>query len=248
VKREKHRQRWLETAGNQCDGGFGWKRPIMGFLKFFQISFSTQFQLQLEVQDKNSEFWGSKSMNEVYSTTTNHVDKRMNLPEEYRVFLEEQGVEVEEVYAGYHHQGRARGAFAGDLETPEMEMEETASKRSNAVPQRYFTILPAYRSEGTIERLQKDICQSQDDHDQLERHDVLNNIKHVPFCRDFFMLAGTTRISQCTAFREGKMLCMDLSSALAVYALQVEQDDHVLDICCAPGIFRFQDLLIVHPM
>lgn len=28
---------------------------------------------------------------------------------------------------------------------------------------------------------------------------------------------------------------MDLSSGIAVYALDVQPGDHVLDICCAPG-------------
>ncbi|KAI9286261.1 S-adenosyl-L-methionine-dependent methyltransferase [Umbelopsis sp. AD052] len=44
-----------------------------------------------------------------------------------------------------------------------------------------------------------------------------------------------TRIVDIPAYRENKIFGIDLSSGLAVLALQVQPNDHVLDLCCAPG-------------
>jgi hypothetical protein len=40
------------------------------------------------------------------------------------------------------------------------------------------------------------------------------------------------------SYRENKIFGIDLSSGLAVLALQVQPNDHVLDLCCAPGILQ----------
>jgi len=51
----------------------------------------------------------------------------------------------------------------------------------------------------------------------------------------FFELPGNSNISNSQAYRQGKIFGMDLGSALAVRALDVQPNDQVLDLCCAPG-------------
>ncbi|KAL9546028.1 hypothetical protein MBANPS3_006863 [Mucor bainieri] len=45
----------------------------------------------------------------------------------------------------------------------------------------------------------------------------------------------TQRISDIPAYKEHAIFGIDLSSAIAVEALEVQKDDQVLDLCCAPG-------------
>ncbi|RIB04716.1 S-adenosyl-L-methionine-dependent methyltransferase [Gigaspora rosea] len=51
----------------------------------------------------------------------------------------------------------------------------------------------------------------------------------------FFGLDGNCRIVDCKAYKEGKIFGIDLSSGIAVYALDIRPNDHILDLCCAPG-------------
>ncbi|CAG8756975.1 9154_t:CDS:2, partial [Acaulospora morrowiae] len=51
----------------------------------------------------------------------------------------------------------------------------------------------------------------------------------------FYGLDGRSRIVDCTAYKEGKIFGIDLSSGIAVCALDIQPDDHILDLCCAPG-------------
>ncbi|CAG8520474.1 4321_t:CDS:2 [Paraglomus occultum] len=61
----------------------------------------------------------------------------------------------------------------------------------------------------------------------------------------FFRLDGNAKIVGCQAYKDGKIYGIDLSSAIAVYALDLEKGDHVLDLCCAPGakLCMISDLL-----
>ncbi|KAI8987720.1 S-adenosyl-L-methionine-dependent methyltransferase [Mycotypha africana] len=43
------------------------------------------------------------------------------------------------------------------------------------------------------------------------------------------------RISDIPAYKERSIFGIDVSSAIAVKALQIEKDDQILDMCCAPG-------------
>ncbi|KAF7729681.1 hypothetical protein EC973_004054 [Apophysomyces ossiformis] len=43
------------------------------------------------------------------------------------------------------------------------------------------------------------------------------------------------RLVDISAYKHHKVFGIDLSSAIAVEALEIEKDDHVLDLCCAPG-------------
>lgn len=43
------------------------------------------------------------------------------------------------------------------------------------------------------------------------------------------------QFSTSNLYQEGKILPMDLSSGLAVNLLDIKSNDHVLDLCCAPG-------------
>ncbi|KAJ2831473.1 hypothetical protein GGI24_001567 [Coemansia furcata] len=56
------------------------------------------------------------------------------------------------------------------------------------------------------------------------------------------------RLSQISAYKNGDIVGMDVSSGIAALALSVEPGDNVLDLCCAPGakLLLLADLLENH--
>lgn len=52
---------------------------------------------------------------------------------------------------------------------------------------------------------------------------------------NFGCFEPTEAVAQNLLYRQGKIVPMDPSSSLAVSNLQLASDDHVLDLCCAPG-------------
>ncbi|KAI1309736.1 hypothetical protein EDD11_003988 [Mortierella claussenii] len=60
-------------------------------------------------------------------------------------------------------------------------------------------------------------------------------VEPVPGLEAFCRMSGQVKLRNTQAFKEGRIFGMDLSSGIAVYALDVQPGDHVLDICCAPG-------------
>ncbi|KAF9318568.1 hypothetical protein BG003_011005 [Podila horticola] len=69
---------------------------------------------------------------------------------------------------------------------------------------------------------------------ELER-ELGTRVEPVPGLEAFCRLNGSTKLRNCQAYKDGRVFGMDLSSGIAVYALDVQPGDHVLDICCAPG-------------
>ncbi|CAG8563220.1 12849_t:CDS:2, partial [Acaulospora colombiana] len=77
-------------------------------------------------------------------------------------------------------------------------------------------------------------------HPQLPTREELENqigtkLWNVDGIDGFYGLDGRRRIVDCQAYKEGKIFGIDLSSGIAVCALDIQPDDHVLDLCCAPG-------------
>ncbi|KAJ3216064.1 hypothetical protein HDU67_009944 [Dinochytrium kinnereticum] len=60
-------------------------------------------------------------------------------------------------------------------------------------------------------------------------------LKPIEWLPDFFSIPSSVKINGSRAFQNGDIYGMDISSGVAVYALSVEPNDHVLDLCCAPG-------------
>ncbi|KAF8979001.1 hypothetical protein BGZ46_005938 [Entomortierella lignicola] len=60
-------------------------------------------------------------------------------------------------------------------------------------------------------------------------------VEPVPGLETFCRLSGQVKLRNTQAYKESRIFGMDLSSGIAVYALDVQPGDHVLDICCAPG-------------
>ncbi|KAG0088272.1 hypothetical protein BGZ92_006425 [Podila epicladia] len=69
---------------------------------------------------------------------------------------------------------------------------------------------------------------------ELER-ELGTRVEPVQGLEAFCRLDGSTKLRNCQAYKDGRIFGMDLSSGIAVYALDVQPGDHVLDICCAPG-------------
>ncbi|KAG0370214.1 hypothetical protein BGZ54_007225 [Gamsiella multidivaricata] len=60
-------------------------------------------------------------------------------------------------------------------------------------------------------------------------------VEPVPGLEAFCRLSGHVKLRNTQAYKDGRIFGMDLSSGIAVYALDIQPGDHVLDICCAPG-------------
>ncbi|KAF9355159.1 hypothetical protein BGX34_010629 [Mortierella sp. NVP85] len=69
---------------------------------------------------------------------------------------------------------------------------------------------------------------------ELEK-ELGTKVEPVPGLEAFCRLSGQVKLRNTQAYKDGKIFGMDLSSGLAVYALDIQPGDHVLDICCAPG-------------
>lgn len=62
----------------------------------------------------------------------------------------------------------------------------------------------------------------------------------IPWIPDFYKLDPNIKIADSELYKEGKIFGIDLSSGAAVVALGIQQNDHCLDLCCAPGrIFHY---------
>ncbi|KAI9143944.1 S-adenosyl-L-methionine-dependent methyltransferase, partial [Paraphysoderma sedebokerense] len=60
-------------------------------------------------------------------------------------------------------------------------------------------------------------------------------VKKIEWLDGFYSIEGDVKIVNSELYKEGKIFGIDISSAVAVKALGPESDDHVLDLCCAPG-------------
>jgi len=60
-------------------------------------------------------------------------------------------------------------------------------------------------------------------------------IHQIPNLPHFYSLPSITKIVNSLAYKQGKIFGIDLSSAIAVYSLDIHPNDHILDLCCAPG-------------
>ncbi|KAI8384614.1 S-adenosyl-L-methionine-dependent methyltransferase [Radiomyces spectabilis] len=72
--------------------------------------------------------------------------------------------------------------------------------------------------------------------DQLKKQLDTDNVHQVKGMKGFFAIdLGGKRLVDIPLYKEHKLFGIDLSSAIAVDALDIEKDDQVLDLCCAPG-------------
>ena len=60
-------------------------------------------------------------------------------------------------------------------------------------------------------------------------------IHEVPNFPKFFSLPSAIKVVNSSAYKQGKIFGIDISSAIAVYSLDIQPNDHILDLCCAPG-------------
>ncbi|CAG8451977.1 5277_t:CDS:2 [Funneliformis mosseae] len=60
-------------------------------------------------------------------------------------------------------------------------------------------------------------------------------IHQIPNFPHFYSLPSVIKIVNSLAYKQGKIFGIDLSSAIAVYSLDIHPNDQILDLCCAPG-------------
>lgn len=61
------------------------------------------------------------------------------------------------------------------------------------------------------------------------------DIKRVEWFPSFYRLDPCVRLASSALYSSGFIYGMDVTSAVAVHALSITSNDHVLDLCCAPG-------------
>ncbi|KAG0180247.1 hypothetical protein DFQ29_000981 [Apophysomyces sp. BC1021] len=72
--------------------------------------------------------------------------------------------------------------------------------------------------------------------EQLREQLQTDKVWEVPGMSGFFGFElCDQRLVDIPAYKDHKVFGIDLSSAVAVEALEIDKDDHVLDLCCAPG-------------
>ncbi|KAI7902750.1 S-adenosyl-L-methionine-dependent methyltransferase [Cokeromyces recurvatus] len=74
--------------------------------------------------------------------------------------------------------------------------------------------------------------------DDLKEQLQTNEVNAVDGLDNFFSIQLSNinkRISDLPAYKDHAIFGIDLSSAIAVQALDISEDDQVLDLCCAPG-------------
>eukprot|EP00002_Diphylleia_rotans_P014452 TRINITY_DN2817_c0_g1_i3.p1 TRINITY_DN2817_c0_g1~~TRINITY_DN2817_c0_g1_i3.p1 ORF type:complete len:298 (-),score=45.93 TRINITY_DN2817_c0_g1_i3:276-1169(-) len=69
----------------------------------------------------------------------------------------------------------------------------------------------------------------------LVEQQIGTRLEPVPWMPRFFALPHDFRIVDTLPYRNGMIFGMDVSSAAAVDALDLQEGDDVLDLCCAPG-------------
>jgi 16S rRNA C967 or C1407 C5-methylase (RsmB/RsmF family) len=67
------------------------------------------------------------------------------------------------------------------------------------------------------------------------RNELNVAIEPVGWLPGFYYLPEEIKIANCGAYVSGSIYGIDVSSGVAVHALEVCPSDHVLDLCCAPG-------------
>lgn len=72
------------------------------------------------------------------------------------------------------------------------------------------------------------------DHAELERQ-LGTSVQPVKWFPGYFQVPSQVKIARCPAYRDGHLYGIDVSSGAAVAALEVQEGDDVLDLCCAPG-------------
>ncbi|KAI9478740.1 MAG: S-adenosyl-L-methionine-dependent methyltransferase [Benjaminiella poitrasii] len=107
--------------------------------------------------------------------------------------------------------------------------------KDNLIDPQIYTVIDLPRYVRINTHLPIDKRPSLDDLKEQLQIDKVNTVDGVD---NFFsiQLSNTSkRISDCQAYKDHAIFGIDLSSAIAVQALEISIDDQVLDLCCAPG-------------
>ncbi|ORZ38962.1 S-adenosyl-L-methionine-dependent methyltransferase [Catenaria anguillulae PL171] len=98
---------------------------------------------------------------------------------------------------------------------------------STPIP-RFFRLHPAHAASITPADLAADLATPDHPHPRIDP------VRWLPG-HHFFSIPSTLGLRHSRLYQTGRILGMDVSSAVAVHALDVQPTDHVLDLCCAPG-------------
>ncbi|KAJ1963712.1 hypothetical protein IWQ62_003135, partial [Dispira parvispora] len=138
--------------------------------------------------------------------------------------------------------------------TPPEVQTSTASQRElpesfirflkdNGIPHDFYDTCGAIpRYFRTARRLPSDNIESIRIELKLKFDAPMEKVPHVP---DFWRTAPHVKLSHLEAYAQGYIYGLDITSGLAVLALDLEENDQVLDLCCAPGakLCMISDLL-----
>lgn len=71
--------------------------------------------------------------------------------------------------------------------------------------------------------------------DEVTRDLGSYSLSRVHWLPDFYSIDHDSKIVNCGSFKRGLFYGIDVSSGVAVTALEITKDDQILDLCCAPG-------------
>ena len=66
-------------------------------------------------------------------------------------------------------------------------------------------------------------------------NDLKTHIRKIDWFPGFYQMEASVGLVQSMLYSKGFIYGMDVTSAVAVHALSISLNDHVLDLCCAPG-------------
>jgi 16S rRNA C967 or C1407 C5-methylase (RsmB/RsmF family) len=101
---------------------------------------------------------------------------------------------------------------------------------------RYFRISTHKEKEDTLDGIYRHILAQLDMHENT-RECLIQPVMGMEHLKFYQIRSSALKIDLASAlpFRSLAAFGMDISSALAVDLLNIQPDDHVLDLCCAPG-------------
>ncbi|KAL0091973.1 S-adenosyl-L-methionine-dependent methyltransferase [Phycomyces blakesleeanus] len=107
--------------------------------------------------------------------------------------------------------------------------------KDNDIDPRIYTVTKLPRFVRWNSHLDQSLLPTLDQlREQLKTQDVWK-VQGLDGFFGFNLVKNGPRLFDIPAYKDHSLFGIDLSSAVAVEALCIEQDDHVLDVCCAPG-------------
>ena len=158
---------------------------------------------------KNQQELQQKTCIPIHSTnnaTNNTTNNTTNIPKSFLSFLEEQDIDLDEYFRNFYCFENRFFRVRPAESVSELDVVESIENHLKLDPN-------ASKLESTAERM----------------------VRNVSWLPCFYKMPLECKIADTLAFQNSLVFPMDISSGIAVHALDVKETDQVLDLCCSPG-------------